>query len=154
MSGDDGDWIPILSGRAWMLGLDAPASLLGQAAENVLTAVDPEFPQKARAGDILVAARFADGSRGDATVRALMDLGIGAVLADAFDPAFEESARRLGLRAAVVNEVLAIRTGDELRVDFEGSRISNRSTGDRYPIRNLDDQALADFRSSIARADA
>lgn len=137
-----------------MLGFEAPARLLGTEASTVLTGVDPEFPRRVQPDDVLVAARFGGGCEGDGPVRALLQLGIGAVLADSFDPVFEEAARRLGLRAGVLTEVLAIRSGDDLRVDFEGSRVSNQSTGDRYPIRNLDDDTLAAFRSSIAAADA
>jgi len=49
-----------------------------------------------------------------------------------------------------VNESLAIHTGERLRVDLEGSRVVNMSSGDRYPIRNVDDALLARFRPSDA----
>ncbi|MFP6664148.1 MAG: hypothetical protein VCC00_08120 [Deltaproteobacteria bacterium] len=148
------EWIPIISGRAWALGLDVPAELIGTEAALVLADVDPGLAGRIRAGDMLVAGRFGDGIADDRPIRALLGLGIGAVLTDAIDERFAAFAAELGLRVVVLSEALGIRTGDELRVDFEGTRVVNHSTGNRYPIRNLDNDLLKQYRRSIEAANA
>ena len=55
-----------------------------------------------------------------------------------------------GLPAVEVNESLAIHTGARLRVDLEGSRVVNLSSGDRYPIRNVSEAMLERFRRDDA----
>jgi len=47
----------------------------------------------------------------------------------------------------VVEETAAIKTGDRLRVDSEAHVVANLSSGDRYVIRNLDDEAIAILRA-------
>lgn len=148
------EWIPIVSGRAWALGLDAPAALIGSESSRVLAEVDESLAARIRAGDMLVAGRFGDGTTDSAPVRALLELGIGAVLADAIDENFAAFAATFGLRVVVLSEALGIRTGDQLRVDFEGARVVNHSTGNRYPIRNLDGDLLQKYHRSIEAANA
>jgi hypothetical protein len=46
----------------------------------------------------------------------------------------------------VVEETGAIKQGDRLRVDIEAHVVANKSSGDRYVIRNIDDAALALLR--------
>lgn len=154
MAKEAGSWIPILSGHAWTLGLDVPIELIGNSANEVLRAVDPELAARFAPGDILVAGSFGAGTQDDRPLRALRDLQIGAVIANHFDPAFEAHALVCGLRVARITEALGIRTGDQLRVDIEGARIANHSNGDRYPIRNTDEPAVAQLRRSIGQTDA
>ena len=151
---DPKSWIPILSGDAWALGLDVPIELIGNSASEVLHAVDPELAKRFARNDILVAGTFGTGTSDERPVQALIDLGIGAIVANQFDPNFEAHALNIGLRVARITEALGVRTGDQLRVDFEGSRIANHSTGDRYPIRNADESAVRNLRRSIGQADA
>jgi 3-isopropylmalate/(R)-2-methylmalate dehydratase small subunit len=156
-----GGWprCPILAGRAWAFGLGVTADLIlpperpaGATLRGLLmTPVDPDFPSRVVAGDILVGGGdFADGTRDDGGVRAMLDCGIAAVIASSFDPTFARLALERGLPAVEVNESLAIHTGARLRVDIEASRVANMSSGDRYPIRNVDDAFLARFRPADA----
>ena len=72
------------------------------------------------------------------------------MVAYSYDPAFARYAFELGLPAVAVNESLAIHTGARLRIDLEGARVVNLSSGDRYPIRNVDDAMLEHFRRAYA----
>ena len=154
MAEETNNWIEILSGSAWALGLDVPAELIGHTADEVFASIDPELAKRFAPADILVAGSFGAGTTDARQVRALLDLGIGAIVANEIDPTFATHARACGFRAARIGEALAIRTGDQLRVDFEGARIANQSTGDRYPIRNADDNTLKELRTSLSRANA
>lgn len=160
MSARDGDRCPILNGRAWAFGLGVTAELIvprsrwgaSAPAAHLMTAIDPDFPSRLARGDILVGGDgFAAGSIDDTPVRAIRDAGVGAVIANAFDPCFARFAVELGLPAVAVNESLAIRTGARLRVDLEGLRVVNLSSGDRYPIRNLDDGLIERYRRALAQ---
>lgn len=153
-TGDRPEWIPIITGRAWALGLDVPADLIGTDPASVLAAVDTGLAAQLEPGDVLVAGSFGAGTSDEGPVRALLELGLGAVLAGHFDDRFRESATAAGLRVALLTEALGIQTGDRLRVDLEGGRIVNQSTGDRYPIRDLDAARLARFRETIRETDA
>jgi 3-isopropylmalate/(R)-2-methylmalate dehydratase small subunit len=157
------EYCPILTGRAWAFGLGVTAELIVPRAHwgatapgaHLMTAVDPDFPRRLTRGDILVGGdAFAAGSADDTPVRALLESGVGAVVALEFDPCFARCAVDLGLPAVAVNESLAIRTGARLRVDLEGFRVVNLSSGDRYPIRNLDDALLERYRRALTRSRA
>jgi len=150
---------PILTGRAWALGLDVTAALILPPARRtvarpelfLMTPIDPDFPSRVAAGDILVGGGdFAAGTDDDSGVRAMLGAGVAALVAYSFDPLFARFALERGLPAVEVNESLAIHTGARLRVDLEGSRVVNLSSGDRYPIRNVDDAYLAHFRPTDA----
>jgi 3-isopropylmalate dehydratase small subunit len=146
---------PIITGRAWAFGpgvsaaLIVPVQHLGtrNPGRYLMTPVDPAFPTRVRPGDILVGGGdFASGTVDDTPVRAMCEAGIAALVATSFDENFARLAFALGLLAVEVNESLAIHTGARLRVDLEGARVVNLSSGDRYPIRNLSDAFLERFR--------
>ncbi|MEW6268944.1 MAG: hypothetical protein AB1689_06555 [Thermodesulfobacteriota bacterium] len=150
---------PILTGNAWAVGLDVTADLILPSRRDgaadlrrlLMTPIDPSFPTRVAPGDILVGGGgFAAGTRDDAGVRAMLGAGIAAVVAYSYDPAFARFALELGLPAVEVNESLAIHTGARLRVDLEGSRVVNLSSGDRYPIRNVSEAMLERFRRDDA----
>jgi hypothetical protein len=75
---------------------------------------------------------------------------VAALIAFSFDARFAGHALAHGLPAVEVNEALAIHTGARLRVDLEGARVVNLSSGDRYPIRNLSEAALERLRAHYA----
>ena len=147
-----------VTGRAWVFGdgvtseqvlasehLDAqPAASRGY----VFAALDRGFAGRVAAGDCIVAGI---GFAADATHRnvaaALKALGIGAVIARSFGLFFQRHAIRIGLPALVVEETAAILNGDRLRVDIEAHIVANLSSGDRYVIRNIDDEAMVMLRT-------
>lgn len=155
-----GDACPIVTGRAWAFGLGVTADLIVPRARwgdpspgpLLMTAVDPSFPERLERGDILVGGQdFGAGSVDDTPVRAIRDAGASAVVAYSFDASFAGFAVACGLPAVAVNEALAIHTGARLRIDMEGYRVVNLSSGDRYPIRNLNDAVLERYRFSLVR---
>jgi 3-isopropylmalate/(R)-2-methylmalate dehydratase small subunit len=147
---------PIVTGKAWAFGIDVPADQIlppGEEAARdparyVMTPIDPDFPARLAPGDIVVGGTFAAGTRDDLPVRALRAAGVAAVVASRLDPTFARLAVHAGLPAVEIHEALAIHSGAVLRVDLEGTRVVNLSSGDRYPIRNLDDATLARYRQS------
>jgi 3-isopropylmalate/(R)-2-methylmalate dehydratase small subunit len=143
---------PIIAGRAWAFGLGVTADLIvpydrldsPNAARWLMTAIDPSFPTRLEPGDILVGGGdFAAGTRDARLVGAILDAGVAALI----DPEFARLAFEEGLVAVEVNESLAIHTGEHLRVDLEGLRVVNLSSGDRYPIRNVTEAYLERFRA-------
>jgi len=156
IAGEDG--LLATSGDAWVLGDNItsdqllPDTFLGSdpaaAARQALTALLPGFIARVKPGDFLVAGH---GFGIDATHRTvpqvLKHIGIAAVIARSFGRFFLRNAVHVGLPALVVEETAAIKQGDRLRVDVEAHIVANRHSGDRYVIRNLDDDAIAILRA-------
>jgi 3-isopropylmalate/(R)-2-methylmalate dehydratase small subunit len=149
------DELPYLVGRAWKLGdqISASAILAPEYAGKdlavrpfVLRGLAPPFASQP--GDFIVAGHeFGIGPATKATARALRVIGIGAVIARSFGTAFAEHALYVGLPALQVEETEALRSGDRLRVDIEGHKVVNLSSGDRHVIRNIYDEALDVLRA-------
>jgi 3-isopropylmalate/(R)-2-methylmalate dehydratase small subunit len=135
----------VFRGRCWRfgdnLGVDsdlmpfrfalARETRLELLRDYAMTGIDPEFPKKARPGDIVVAGRrFAQGNPHIQGLLGLRALELGLVV---------ESIPRGSLRNAInaglpilpncpgVTEIVA--TGDEIEVDYATGRFLNISTG-------------------------
>lgn len=139
-----------MQGHAWTFGnaitamqilpLEAAAS---RDRRHVLAGADPTLIERLSAGDFIVAGT--DFGHGDATAahaRALRGAGIAAVIARSFAPSFLQAALDVGFPALIVEETGAIKNEDRLRVDIEGHKVANLSSGDRYVIRNLYGESL------------
>jgi 3-isopropylmalate/(R)-2-methylmalate dehydratase small subunit len=112
-----------------------------------MAALDPHFAGRVAVGDCIVAGlEFAADATHPIAAAVLKHLGIAAVIARSFGDFFWRTAINLGLPALVVEETGAIKAGDHLRIDIEAYIIANLSSGDRYVIRSLDDDALAILR--------
>jgi 3-isopropylmalate/(R)-2-methylmalate dehydratase small subunit len=127
--------------RAWVFGDDIDTDVLApgrymkaeipEIARHCLEAVDPSFASSVKAGDILVAGRnFGAGSSREQAPAALKHLGIAALVAESFAGLFYRNALNLGLPALVCRDAKRIRNGDELKVDYEESRILNLKSGE------------------------
>ena len=127
--------------KAWVFGDDIDTDVLApgrymkadieEIARHCLEAIDPSFASGVKAGDIVVAGRnFGAGSSREQAPAALKHLGIAALVAESFAGLFYRNALNLGLPALICRDDKRIRQGDELKVDFEKSRISNLSTGE------------------------
>jgi 3-isopropylmalate dehydratase small subunit len=110
-------------GRAWLIGdrLAVP-----DIVRWVEAAHSPNFAADGsgfRAGDFLVGGLDVGLGSGDlrAATVTLRRLGVGALIARSFDQAFYQAAIERGLPALVIEEVEAIKLGDRLRVDIEGT---------------------------------
>ncbi len=154
----DEDGLLATTGHAWAFGNGVTseqilaAEHLGRtpeaAATFVLAALNPSFASQVAAGDFVVAGLdFAGDAANRAVPTAFKALGVAAVIARSFGHFFLRNAINAGLPALVVEETAAIKTGDRLRVDVEAHVVANLSSGDRYVVRNLDDEAIAVLRA-------
>ncbi len=82
--------------------------------------VDPDFPKKARPGDILVAgSNFGSGSSREQAPLALKTLGISAILAESFARIFFRNCINIGLPAIECEGISgAVSEGDVVTVDL------------------------------------
>jgi 3-isopropylmalate/(R)-2-methylmalate dehydratase small subunit len=154
----DEDGLRATTGRAWTFGDHITceqilaAEHLGQSPEAaspfVLASLNPNFASEIVAGDFVVAGLdFASDAMDRTLPAAFKALGVAALIARSFGHFFLRNAVNLGLPALVVEETGAIKTGDRLRVDVEAHIVANLSSGDRYVVRNLDDEAIAILRA-------
>jgi len=152
------DGLLATTGTAWTLGdqitsdqILAPQLLSGEPGRlraHLFVRIDDKLLARLQPGDFLVAGH---GFAIDATHRtvplALKHAGVGAVIARSFGRFFLRNAIHVGLPALVVEETAAIKNGDRLRVDIEAHTVANRNSGDRYVIRNSDDETIALLRA-------
>jgi 3-isopropylmalate/(R)-2-methylmalate dehydratase small subunit len=119
---NDGDMVPF----HFVIAREQRPQVLKDFA---MTGLDPDFPKKARPGDIVVAGRrFAHGNAHIQAFIALKGLGLSVAV---------ESIPRGSLRNAVNAGVLIlpactgitreVETGDELQIDFASGRTTNFS---------------------------
>ena len=149
----DEDELPVVSGRAWVFAdrLRA-AEIATDDAGPPFAPLSAEVASSIREGDIVVAgSEFGCGEGAARAARALHRAGVSAVIARSFAKEFWDEALRLGFPAVVVDEPQSIRTGDRVRLDIEGRRIVDLSSGDRIPIRELDDELIAAWRAAMKR---
>ena len=156
IAGEDG--LLATTGCAWAFGDHVrseqilAAEHLGQsphaASAFVLARLNPSFASQVAAGDFVVAGLdFAADATHRTVAAAFKALGVAALIARSFGHFFLRNAINAGLPALVVEETAAIKTGDRLRVDVEAHVVANLSSGDRYVVRNLDDEAIAILRA-------
>ncbi len=115
--GDDVDTDQIIPGRYLRrVGYDE----LGKYA---MTGADPEFPEKVREGDVIVAGRnFGCGSSREQAVMALQQAGVSCVVAESFARIFYRNAlnRGLPLLEAEGDPREVVSDGDRVEVDVDG----------------------------------
>lgn len=152
------DGLIATTGTAWVVGDDvrseeilASELLQGEPARlrpRLFAARGAQFLQHLQPGDFLVAGHnFASDATHRTIALALKQAGIAAVIARSFGRFFYRHALHAGLPALIVEETAAIKNGDRLRVDIEAHTVANRNSGDRYVIRNSDDETIAILRA-------
>ena len=144
-----------IRGRVWKFGdgistdhiisaqyLDStdPAKFAAHAMETV----DPDFPDKVEAGDLVVAGRnFGCGSSREQAPLALQHLGIAAIVAEDFARIFFRNSINIGLPAVECPGISdAVEEGDTVEVDLEQGVVRTKDgqelpTG-RFPPRVLE----------------
>jgi len=129
--GSDVDTDAIIPAR--YLNTSDPAELARHCMEDA----DPEFPDKVRAGDIIVAAKnFGCGSSREHAPIAIKAAGVSIVIADSFARIFYRNAINIGLPILECPEcIAAINEGDELEVELESGRIKNLASGREFQAR-------------------
>ena len=126
-----------MKGKAWNFGDDVntdyilPGKYLEltdpeEMGRHAMEGLDPEFPQKASPGDIIVGGRnFGLGSSREHAPLALKHAGISAVVAESFARIFYRNAINLGLPTIELpNASKLIQTGDQVEIDITQGRIT------------------------------
>lgn len=103
-----------------------------ELAKFCMVGYDPEFPQKVRKGDIIVAGKnFACGHLHPQFNLSLKGVGIGAVVAESFSRRFFRDGLNEGISLLEVKDITRkVRQGDELEISFEEGIINNLTTGE------------------------
>jgi 3-isopropylmalate dehydratase small subunit len=159
------DPLPTFEGRACNFGLvlDAAAILdparAGatdcDARRALFATVDPELARSLASGDVIVAEAIV-GTADDAlpALSALATAGVHVLVAASFAPDVRAACAACGLAAVVVDTPSCLHTHDRLRLDFDAEKIVNLSSGDRIPMRNLDEAARRALRSALTHPHA
>lgn len=135
----------IYRGKVWKFGdnidTDAiiPARYLNtidpeELAAHCMEDADPDFVNKAKKGDIIVAGKnFGCGSSREHAPLAIKSAGISAVIAVSFARIFYRNALNIGLPIFESEEAaLKIKEGDEIEIDGQKGEIRNLSRGEVY----------------------
>ncbi len=122
----------IISGKYKFKTLD-----MKELARHVMEDLDPDFASKVQPGDFVVAGRnFGCGSSREQAPLALLNAGVGAVLAPSFARIFYRNAINTGL-PVVECDTAGIAAGDELLIDLENGVLKNLTRQADVPIKPL-----------------
>ncbi len=125
--GDNIDTDLIIAAR--YLNTSDPKSL----AEHAMEDADPEFVNKVRVGDVIVAGEnFGCGSSREHAPIALKAVGVSAIVAKSFARIFYRNAFNMGLPIFELPEADEIAEGDTIMIDMEKGEIEDITTGKTY----------------------
>ena len=140
-------------GKAWRFGDDVNTDLiisgkyklsitdLGQLSKHAMEAVMPDFAERVKKGDYIVASRnFGCGSSREQAPLVLQHLGVAAVIAKSFARIFYRNALNIGLPAVECEQADRIQEGDMLEVDLAKGTVKNVSKGESYAVKPLPPQ--------------
>lgn len=108
-------------------------------AKHALEGLDTEFVSKAKSGVIVIGGKnFGCGSSREQAPLALKYSGVKCVIAESFARIFFRNAINIGLPVIeCVGISDAVKTGDELVVDFEAGKIENTSNNKKIQVNKL-----------------
>jgi len=117
-----------------------------ELAAHCMEPVDETFPQRVKAGDIMVATKnFGCGSSREHAPIAIKAAGISVVIAETFARIFYRNAINIGLPIIECKEAAdAINAGDVVAVDFNTGIITDETTGQTFK-----GQAFPEFMQKI-----
>lgn len=133
-----------IEGKVWTFGDNIDTDLIIAArylntsdpkelALHVMEDADPEFVNKISKGDIIVAGEnFGCGSSREHAPIALKAAGISAVVAKSFARIFYRNAFNMGLPIFELEESSNINEKDEIEIDLENGKITNKTDGKVY----------------------
>ncbi|WP_333653385.1 3-isopropylmalate dehydratase small subunit [Dissulfurispira sp.] len=140
----------LLKGKVWRFGDDIdtdaiiPARYLNtsdpnELAKHVMEDADKEFPNKVKAGDIIVAGKnFGCGSSREHAPIAIKAAGVQAVIAKSFARIFYRNSFNIGLPIFESEEASEkIKEGDTVEIDADNGVIKNLSTGEQYTAKPI-----------------
>ena len=110
---------------------------LSTLADHVLEDLDPEFKNRVKKGDILVAGEnFGCGSSREQAPLALKQSGLKCIVADYFARIFYRNAINIGLPILEIG-AHNIEEGDDLEVDILKGIVINKSKNEEYRATTL-----------------
>jgi 3-isopropylmalate/(R)-2-methylmalate dehydratase small subunit len=131
--GDDINTDVIFPGK-YTYTITDPAEMARHALEDL----DPGFVENVKKGDIIVAGKyFGCGSSREQAVTCLKEAGISVVIAQSFARIYYRNCINSGLPPVILEDTSEIRTGDELEIDVETGKITNRTSGKTYKVNPL-----------------
>ncbi len=105
-----------------------------ELAKIVFIEIMPEFGEKVKQGDFIVAGRnFGCGSSRETAAAALKNTGISAIIAKSFARIFYRNCINLGL-LLVIADTGGISETDELKLDADKCELANVSTGAKQKV--------------------
>ncbi|MDK2896940.1 MAG: 3-isopropylmalate/(R)-2-methylmalate dehydratase small subunit [Candidatus Atribacteria bacterium] len=130
--GDDINTDYIISGKYKFKTLD-----MNELAKHVMEDIDPNFYQKVKPGDFVVAGKnFGCGSSREQAPRALLACGIRGVLAESFARIFFRNAINCGL-VALECDTSKIEEGEQLEVDLVQGVVKNLTREETIPTQPM-----------------
>ena len=105
-----------------------------ELATHCMEDIDKDFVNKVNEGDIIVANKnFGCGSSREHAPIAIKAAGVSCVIAETFARIFYRNAINIGLPIIECPEAaVAIKSGDEVKVDFDSGVITNVTTGETF----------------------
>ncbi len=105
-----------------------------ELAKHCMEDADPLFPEKVKAGDIIVADKnFGCGSSREHAPIAIKGAGVSCVIARSFARIFYRNSINIGLPILECDALVdAVVEGDELEVELKTGMITNKRTGQQY----------------------
>lgn len=142
-----------MNGKGWKYGDNVntdeiiPARYLNTTDEKELAShcmedIDENFVKKAKKGDIIVAGdNFGCGSSREHAPISIKALGISCVIAKSFARIFFRNSINIGLPIfESVEASTEINDGDEIKIDIDGSKITNITTNKEYSFTPFADE--------------
>lgn len=133
----------IIEGRVWKFGDDINTDLIiagkykfdtldmSELARHAFEAIRPDFAEKVKEGDIIVAGRnFGCGSSREQAPQVLKALGLKVIVAESFARIFFRNAINSGILALKCEDISkAVKEGETIRVDLDKGIAENVNTG-------------------------
>lgn len=115
-----------------------------ELAKHCLEDLDPDFVQKCRPGDVIVAGEdFGCGSSREHAVWAIQGAGVGAVIAHSLARIFYRNCINCGFYPIELPDAVhQIHDGDELDIEYKTGRIHNKTQNKTITFTPLPDFAL------------
>lgn len=115
----------------------SPAQYIGEPIEvmiaHAMEKANPDFPKKAKPGDILVAGKnFGCGSARETAPLILREMGISTLICEFYARTFYRNAINLGLKALTLENTGGLSDGDEVEVEPAAGVIRNLTTGEAF----------------------
>lgn len=106
-----------------------------EMARHAMEGIDPDFPNRVRPGDVIVAGKnFGCGSSREQASKCLKALGVSAIIARSFSRIYFRSGINNGILLVTCPEAVdALREGDEVELDLAGCRIHSAGRSWSFP---------------------